>query len=68
MLFATLKQKRGDLISRSVVVAIIEKEIQITCRDNADGGETSYINTDFGNIIYLTRKKAEAELKELSTK
>lgn len=47
----TLSFKAGGLV------------IQISCRDNADGGETSYLNTDFGNIIFRTREQAEAALK-----
>lgn len=49
----TLSLKTGD------------SAIQIKCRDSADGGETSYLNTDFGKIIFFVREEAESALKKI---
>lgn len=42
--------------------------IQITCRDNADGGETCYVDTEFGKIVFFRREEAETYLKERAKK
>ena len=37
--------------------------IRITCRDNADGGETCYVDTELGKIVFFRREEAEGHLE-----
>lgn len=42
--------------------------VQVTCLDDADGGESSYIGREFGKTVFFSREEAETYLKERAKK